>query len=341
MPWSQKRRVSHGLLRSDQVEEALNVAITTYESAELAIFHLMEKYEIDWQTLKKLANAKGLDTSFSHVTWEQISPFVGIDPFFGLARLPKFELKRARIPTVFFKSIVQEVDRNNSVYGPLRTHLNEEARSRFIAPVFIGVADLFCSSITGVPETALGGRVATKGRVEHHFVAVGGLTLLVVVTMYKLGTPMGRRNAIAQMVAEADARDYRNLTLSYNGPVYYVLFDGESFTYFKYDHSEKRKFFRGKLGEVEVFRLADSETDPRQFIQDLRSVCEITFSLLLQAHGQALQSLAERDPDEEEGWKSGAKAVEEVLQECLNAAFFDKVVADQLAGTALTTLSDT
>ena len=42
---------------------------------------------------------KGLDASFSGVKYNDIAPFVGLDPFRFLKDIGTFELHRSRIPT--------------------------------------------------------------------------------------------------------------------------------------------------------------------------------------------------------------------------------------------------
>jgi hypothetical protein len=46
-----------------------------------------------------------------------------------------FKLKRSRIPTALFKSIVRDIDIMLVQYGPPIEHETEEARSRFLSPV--------------------------------------------------------------------------------------------------------------------------------------------------------------------------------------------------------------
>ena len=141
-----KRRVPGGSLESNEaIANALNNAIKTSASAEMAIniLHFMNQYEINWQDLKRhiecelllhsirrleqLSINKALDISFSRVTWDQVTRLVGITPYYGLARVPVFQLQHARILRQLFRSIVQDIDHNNTVYGALRAHHNVEA----------------------------------------------------------------------------------------------------------------------------------------------------------------------------------------------------------------------
>ncbi|KAG8989741.1 hypothetical protein FRB94_014066 [Tulasnella sp. JGI-2019a] len=297
---NQKQRVLGGSLESNgAISAALDAAIKTSASVEMAVLHLIDQYEINWQDLKRHLEAWGLDISFSQVTWNQVSRLVGITPAYELARIPAFQLQRARIPGRLFKSIVEDISHNNIVYGALREHYSVEAHSRFISPVFIRIVELFRSSITATPETLFQSRTTSPGRVVHQFCTVSGLSLLLLVEIkYKIGNPTKRQNVVAQIIAEADACDYRNQSQNHYYPVYCALFDGESFTFFKYDHSLDPKFWQSQLDLSNEFMLADSRKAPRQFIKDLRPICEIIFALLFTAHAQALCSQAETDSEE-------------------------------------------
>ncbi|KAG8989294.1 hypothetical protein FRB94_014529 [Tulasnella sp. JGI-2019a] len=87
--------------------------------------------------------------------------------------------------------------------------------------------------------------------------------------------------------------------------------------------------------------LADSRKAPRQFIKDLRPICEIVFALLLTAHAQALHSQAETDSEEAKPvWVRGAETAGEVLNDChrlTSSAHND--VADHAAEQTLKKLS--
>ena len=78
---------------------------------------------------------KGLDVSFSKVTYRDIAPRVGLDPLLKGNDMQTFDVHRARIPTALFKEIVEDLGIAMNQYGEPRDHKNEEARSRFLAPV--------------------------------------------------------------------------------------------------------------------------------------------------------------------------------------------------------------
>lgn len=81
--------------------------------------------------------AKGLDVSFSRVKYDQIAPFVGLEPSLCLRDAPTFEMHRARIPNALFKEIIEDIEIVMKQYGPPSDHQNEEARSRFLAPASV------------------------------------------------------------------------------------------------------------------------------------------------------------------------------------------------------------
>ena len=79
--------------------------------------------------------AKGLDVSFSKVTYRDIAPRVGLDNLLKGNDMHTFDIHRARIPTPLFKAIVEDLGIVMNQYGEPRDHKNEAARSRFLAPV--------------------------------------------------------------------------------------------------------------------------------------------------------------------------------------------------------------
>lgn len=69
--------------------------------------------------------------------YNEIAPFVGLDPGLQLRDATSFTVYRARIPTVLFKNIVQDIEIVMKQYGPPIDHQNVEARSIFLAPVSV------------------------------------------------------------------------------------------------------------------------------------------------------------------------------------------------------------
>ena len=81
--------------------------------------------------------AKGLKVGFSKVKYENIAPFVNLDPYGDAQDAKSFLINRARMPTRDFKNISEELERLGSQYRRPDDHANEEARSRYIAGVGI------------------------------------------------------------------------------------------------------------------------------------------------------------------------------------------------------------
>jgi hypothetical protein len=163
---------------------------------------------------------KGLNVSFSKVSYHDIAPRVGLVPTLAGYDMPTFEIHRARIPTSLFKSIVGDLEIVMNQYGEPRDHKNEEARSRFLAPVsaqrfpslllrsrfyqlFNRTIARFKLTIRNTPES-MTGRMTTRGRIEYHFLVFGGLSILVIEVKYILGNAEERLNAIAQFIDECD-----------------------------------------------------------------------------------------------------------------------------------------
>jgi hypothetical protein len=89
---------------------------------------------------------KGLNVSFSKVTYFDIAPRVGLEPLLGWTDMQTFNIHRARIPTSLFKQIVADLQIVMYQFGDPQEHVNEEARSRFIAPVSCTrISVTFCS----------------------------------------------------------------------------------------------------------------------------------------------------------------------------------------------------
>lgn len=81
--------------------------------------------------------------SFSKVTFLDIAPLAGLDPNGNLRDAPTFRIKRARIPTSWFKEIIVDMHLGINQFGPPHSHRNEEARSRFLAPVSLPFRSLY------------------------------------------------------------------------------------------------------------------------------------------------------------------------------------------------------
>lgn len=75
--------------------------------------------------------------SFSKATFQEIAPYAWLDPLAGGQDILHLDTFRSRNPTSEFQEICEDVDKATRLYGPIHTHDDEEARSRFIASVSI------------------------------------------------------------------------------------------------------------------------------------------------------------------------------------------------------------
>jgi hypothetical protein len=145
--------VKRRLTETAYLRAALDSAISSKGSAELAVLHLFKAYDIDldelhgllqglffWWLLQRIVifaihSEKALNVSFSKVKYRDIAPLVGLDPYGAGGDMTTFNLYRARMPTSLFKKIIQNLETQLKEYGEPNDHENEEARSRYLAPV--------------------------------------------------------------------------------------------------------------------------------------------------------------------------------------------------------------
>jgi len=196
-------------LTSTEVYSALQSAITSQGSAELAILYLFDHYHFDPDLLKAHLQETGLQVSFSKVTYSKVAPFVGLNPTLSFRDVSTFQLHRARIPTSLFKEIVEDMQIAMHQYGPPIDHKNVQARSRFLAPIFNRTVAQFKLLLVNTFKITIPGRIATKEHIENHFLVLGEITVLFIEVKLDLGTS-DRLDAIAQVIAESNACDYAN-----------------------------------------------------------------------------------------------------------------------------------
>lgn len=77
-------------------------------------------------------SARGLDKTFSKIKYNQIAPFVGLEPSLCLRDAPTFKKHRARIPNILFREMIEEIEIVMKQYGLPSDHQNKEARFRFL-----------------------------------------------------------------------------------------------------------------------------------------------------------------------------------------------------------------
>ena len=125
------------------------------DSAELMILELMRRYSFSLSLLQDLLRRKAnqpqvawliciqltiatendLNVSFSKLRYVDIAPSVGLDPYLDGTDIPTFEMFRARLTTNIFMKIVEDLQIYAWQYGGLLSHINEEARARYLSGV--------------------------------------------------------------------------------------------------------------------------------------------------------------------------------------------------------------
>jgi hypothetical protein len=98
-----------------------------------------------------------LNVSFSKVKYHEMAPKVGLFPFRGCDDMGTFVIHRARIRTSLSKEIVQDIEVALRQYGEPFQQLNEEARSRYLAPVSAHLLLIFCTHARTILLVALSG----------------------------------------------------------------------------------------------------------------------------------------------------------------------------------------
>ncbi|KAF8490024.1 hypothetical protein F5888DRAFT_1869455 [Russula emetica] len=149
---------------TDDLRTLLSSAITSHDSAEIALLHIMKHIISHSQLVAGDLTEDHIDASLSSVHYEDIAPFVGLQPDLNMTDIKTFALHRSRIPTALFKSIVQDIDVMLVQYGPPIEH---ERKKRHPS-----------SCLQNLPESTIERRATTKRRVEYHFQAIGSISVL-------------------------------------------------------------------------------------------------------------------------------------------------------------------
>ncbi|KAF8806804.1 hypothetical protein BYT27DRAFT_6609038 [Phlegmacium glaucopus] len=280
-------------LAGDQLFTAMGAGIESSGDAGSVILRLMDHYNVNLDDLRRFGLERGLNVSFSRVKYKDIAPRVDLQPDLCGRDMPTFDICRARIPNSLFREIISDIQMMLNQYGEPDSHKNEEARSRFLSPLFNRIVSLFELTIVNTPESIIPGRMTTKGRIEYHFSVFGGLSILVIEVKFSLRSADEHFDAIAQVIAECDACSYANDQREFPPSlVYGILCDGITFEFFSFDGStvtngSRPTFSRGVLYStatspgVHRLTVANCVESPTQFIASLRPICETLFYLFL------------------------------------------------------------
>ncbi|KAM6493333.1 hypothetical protein JOM56_011467 [Amanita muscaria] len=316
----------------------------------MPVLHLMDEFNFDLEEVKASSMEKGLNIGFSNIKYLDIAPFVGLDPLWNLSDAPLFHLRRSRIPTALFRDIVMDMDVLLTQYGNFENHTTEEARSRFLAPIFLNIHQIFNRLR---PESLMNDRITTRGKIVYHFKTFGVLTVVFVEAKLKIGSTEDRLNAIAKVIAECAACDWNNLRFDVSIPIYGILCDGSSSQFFTFDSSTKPYKFSMGIVPGSRFRVSaglslvdfSSEPTARSFIHSLRPICETVFNLLLVGYIASLKMFRDRSASRRkslDGWDKALKFAEEALEKSLDAEALRRddltVDADAATETAFKTL---
>lgn len=110
-----------------------------------------------------------------------------------------FEIARARLPNSVFRRTVEDMNLMIQQYGPPHVQNSEQARSRFLAPLFNNIIARFRELFNNTPEALIEGCITAQGRIEYQFRAFGGVTVVFIEIKLMIGNAQERMNAIAQV----------------------------------------------------------------------------------------------------------------------------------------------
>lgn len=111
-----------------------------------------------------------------------------------------------------------------------------------------------------------------------------------------------------------------NSSMDFTAPIHCVLFDGEAFTFYRFDGYNKPTFARGEFPGYPSFTVPDSATEPVEFTKNLRPVCEIIFNILLFSYRSGLEAQAKRSTEYAEQWAAATSSTSNAIDMCLVAA---------------------
>ncbi|KAL0632801.1 hypothetical protein Q9L58_008317 [Maublancomyces gigas] len=336
---AKKRRITNMRVKISPTQLAIEFDswLASQRSAEIVVAHLVNKYNFDIKFLLNKISGQGLDVSFSRVTFVDIAPLAGLDPNGNLRDVTTFEVQRARIPTPWFKEIIGDMHLGINQFGPPEGHRNEEARSRFLAPLLGRIQSEFRFLIWNTPETIMPGRMSTRGRIEYQFKVCGALTILFIEVKLQIGSGDERLNAIAQLIAEADACDLLNENNGFRSTIYAVLCDGSSFEYFSFDGSTRPPVFSRGVTFLSDGTTASrislpsyESTTRRDYIKALRPICESFYAMFLHGylvglqayHDRSLRKAAEdgRERESTPAWFAALGFAEQAVSQAARAA---------------------
>ncbi|KAF8459946.1 hypothetical protein BDZ91DRAFT_834919 [Kalaharituber pfeilii] len=290
---------------------------------------------ISLRTMEQFQSVKsshGVRLSFSRVTYAQIAQRVGLNPDVGGDDFAQFELGGVPIPEADFLSIIREFECILRQYGGPDDHPNEETRARVTAATFNQIVSWFDNLIRNTPKVLMDGRLSRSGQIKNQFRSCRLCTIAFIEFKAVLGTHVAehRKNAIAQVIMEADACSLSNERNNLDNPIYAILSDGIDFHFFRFTPRSAKtssaeqplltiaRGYHMSLPQTTAvlatqppartyFHLPNvSCTDPSRFLSQLRLLCETIFWVFLAGYTASLEAYLTRsriqEKDNVERW---------------------------------------
>ncbi|KAF8541859.1 hypothetical protein BDD12DRAFT_775595 [Trichophaea hybrida] len=327
-------------IKPRDVDAALQSAVAAYASPEAAVLSLMSLFDFNIPDLQAAIRAQSLDVSFSRVKYQDIAHFYKLDPQGLMDDAPTFDLIRPRLPNRIFRRTIEDMNLMLQQYGPPHHHASEQARARFLAPLFNIIIGKFRELFKNTPESMLQGAITTQGRIEYQYCAFGSINVVFIEMKAAIRTRDDLMTSIAQVLAEGDACDYNNFKHGFHLPIFGILTDGDTFRYFRFHRPEpvrrtgisisvQRGVYHSRSISMQLKSL-DSCESSHDFLTSLRPICEVIYGVLVSAYLASIEAFYQRSlrsARKEVGkrrstdvWYNAKSIGTEALQEAVEAA---------------------
>ncbi|OJJ86585.1 uncharacterized protein ASPGLDRAFT_33486 [Aspergillus glaucus CBS 516.65] len=150
------------------------------------------------------------------------------------------------------------------------------------------IIEQFRSDTLNKPEGLLESRISRRGRIEHHFVIVGAISIVFVEVKKQLIFGKDGLDVRGQVLAEcAEECDYSNGRAGHWTPILVVLCDGRNFEYIVMNSSDRKIYSTGWTPGIQ----ADTR-DKSRLLLSLKRVTENLFDWFLMSFMNGIRSLA-------------------------------------------------
>ncbi|KAI5781935.1 hypothetical protein EDC01DRAFT_632643 [Geopyxis carbonaria] len=254
-------------------------------TARVALIKLMHSYTISPEVFEA-SMIDQINTLFGELSYSEIVPFFNIP---AVKPSKSFHLSRARLPLESVEWTCRLMESATYQYGPISMHGTDETCSRYMATAFQFFLLYFNGTMRNWPdEFKVEGEASGGGKFEHAFDAF----LSTVLVFFRVGPSLAREPAIAQLIAECEARDVANASEGQWCPILGVLCDVASIQLFVYDSSSRT---------VEASDRVEAMTTDKDGLEFLKSVrrcvianvetgAELLYDLFLMAYINGLES---------------------------------------------------